>query len=238
MQYGDLGATGITVSTVGLGLAALGRPGYITLGHDDDLAGRTDPSALEGHAHEMLDIARAAGITYIDTARSYGRAEEFLARWLESRPLSPDELIVGSKWGYVYTADWKVDAEVHEAKIHTTENLERQYAESAGLVGRHLRLYQIHSATPESGVLENPEVLYGLAELKDRGLVIGVSTSGPNQVDTIRQALEIEVDGRLLFGTVQTTWNLLERSAGEALGEAAEAGLGVTTGDVVPGGMV
>lgn len=238
MQYGDLGATGITVSTVGLGLAALGRPGYITLGHDDDLAGRTDPSALEGHAHEMLDIARAAGITYIDTARSYGRAEEFLARWLESRPLSPDELIVGSKWGYVYTADWKVDAEVHEAKIHTTENLERQYAESAGLVGRHLRLYQIHSATPESGVLENPEVLYGLAELKDRGLVIGVSTSGPNQVDTIRQALEIEVDGRLLFGTVQTTWNLLERSAGEALGEAAEAGLGVIVKEAVANGRL
>ena len=238
MQYNDLGTTGITVSTVGLGLAALGRPGYITLGHDDDLAGRTDPSALERHVHEMLDTAGAAGITYIDTARSYGRAEEFLATWLESHAPSAGDLIVGSKWGYVYTAGWKVDADMHEAKIHTRENLERQYAESAGFLGTHLRLYQIHSAAPESGVLDNPEVLYGLAELKDRGLVIGVSTTGPTQADTIRRALEIETDGRLLFDTVQTTWNLLEASAGEALAEAAEAGLGVIVKEAVANGRL
>ncbi len=238
MEYCDLGATGITVSAVGLGLAALGRPGYITLGHEDDLAGRTDPLALERHTHEMLDTAHAAGITYIDVARSYGRAEEFLATWLDSRALFPDELVVGSKWGYVYTADWNVDAEVHETKIHTKQNLDRQYGESAGLVGSHLRLYQIHSATPESGVLENPEVLHGLAELKDDGLVIGLSTSGPNQADTIRRALEIEVDSRALFGTVQATWNLLEPSAGEALAEASDAGLGVIVKEAVANGRL
>ncbi len=238
MERRDLGATGITVSAIGLGLAALGRPGYITLGHDDDLGGRTDPSALERHAHDILDAARAAGITYIDAARSYGRAEEFLATWLESRHLSPGDLIVGSKWGYVYTADWKIDAELQEVKNHTRENLDRQYAESAALVGTHLRLYQIHSATRESGVLENLDVLSGLAELKDQGLVIGVTTSGPHQADTIRQALEIEVDGRLLFGTVEATWNLLESSAGEALAEAADAQLGVIVKESVANGRL
>jgi aryl-alcohol dehydrogenase-like predicted oxidoreductase len=238
MQYRDLGATGIEVSAVGLGLAALGRPGYITLGHHDDLAGRADPPAFEHHAHEMLDAAHAAGITYVDAARSYGKAEEFLATWLDSRHLAVDQVIVGSKWGYVYEADWKVDAEVHERKIHTRANLDRQFDKSDGVLGTRLRLYQVHSATTESGVLENPEVLDRLAELRERGLVMGLSTSGPDQATTIRRALEIEVDGRLLFGTVQATWNLLESSSGEALAEAADAGLGVIVKEVVANGRL
>ncbi len=238
MEYRQLGATGVPVSAVGLGLAAIGRPGYITLGHDKDLATRTDPPALERHAHAMLDSARSAGVTYIDAARSYGRAEQFLGTWLDSRHAPVGEPIVGSKWGYVYKADWKIDAEVHEVKVHTRENLDRQYAESTGLVGTHLRVYQIHSATPESGVLENPEVLDRLAELRDAGMVVGVSTSGPDQATTIRRVLEIEIDGWPLFGTVQTTWNLLESSAGEALAEAADAGVGVIVKEAVANGRL
>jgi aryl-alcohol dehydrogenase-like predicted oxidoreductase len=33
----------------------------------------------------VLDAAYAGGIRYVDAARSYGRAEEFLADWLNSR---------------------------------------------------------------------------------------------------------------------------------------------------------
>ncbi|MCH8993269.1 MAG: aldo/keto reductase, partial [Acidobacteria bacterium] len=168
MENRSLGTTGLTVSVVGLGLAALGRPGYINVGHGDDLE-RTDPSALEAHTHAMLDAAESAGITYIDAARSYGRAEDFLARWLDARHRQPGEMIVGSKWGYVYTADWKTDAKVHEVKNHSRENLDRQYAESTGLLGGYLRVYQIHSATRKSGVLENDAVMGRLGELRDAG---------------------------------------------------------------------
>ena len=45
---------------------------------------------------------------YFDAARSYGRAEEFLSGWLAARGLARDDLLVGSKWGYYYTADWRV----------------------------------------------------------------------------------------------------------------------------------
>jgi aryl-alcohol dehydrogenase-like predicted oxidoreductase len=238
MQYRPLGASGIEVSTIGLGLAALGRPGYINLGHGDDLSGRTDPGALENHAHEMLDAARAAGISYIDVARSYGRGEEFLSAWLAASQPAREEIAVGSKWGYVYTADWQTDAEVHEVKIHTRPNLDRQWDESRGLLGSHLRLYQIHSATIESGVLENTEVLGRLGELSDAGVVIGFTTSGPDQASTIRTGLEVEVRGRPLFGAVQATWNLLEPSAGGALSEAAEAGLGVIVKESVANGRL
>ena len=51
-----LGATGLPVSPIGLGLAALGRPGYINLGHAGDV-GDTDVAAMERHAHAVLDAA-------------------------------------------------------------------------------------------------------------------------------------------------------------------------------------
>ena len=232
------GNTGVTVSAVGLGLAALGRPGYLTVGHGEDLADRTEPGALEHQAHRVLDAARAAEITYLDAARSYGRAEKFLADWLRVRELGRDDVVVGSKWGYVYTADWRVDADVHEVKIHTRENLDRQFDESMALLGGYLRLYQIHSATEQSGVLEDAATIERLAALRDDGMVIGVTTSGPDQAATIRRSLSIEAGGQPLFGAVQATWNLFERSAGEALAEAHRAGLAVIVKEAVANGRL
>jgi aryl-alcohol dehydrogenase-like predicted oxidoreductase len=195
-------------SRIGLGLAALGRPGYINLGHRADLGGDTDVSALEARSHEVMDAARAAGISYFDAARSYGRAEAFLSSWLDSRGIEPGEVTVASKWGYVYTADWRIDAEQHEVKDLSVENLRRQAEESRALLGDHLRLYQIHSATLESGVFEDTAVREELERLRAAGLEIGFTSSGPRQRETIERALE--VGG---FDAVQATWNLLERSA-------------------------
>ena len=89
---------------IGLGLAALGRPGYITVGHGEDFAGHIDVESMEGNAHVVLDAAFAAGVRYFDAARSYGMAEAFLGSWLEQRVHEPEDLTVGSKWGYTYTA--------------------------------------------------------------------------------------------------------------------------------------
>lgn len=237
MERRRLGGTARTVSVIGLGLAAIGRPGYINLGHEVDLDGRTDPSALRHHAGEILDAAAGAGVTYFDAARSYGRAEEFLAHWLAGRPDAAD-LTVGSKWGYEYVAGWRTDADVHETKEHSIGVLDRQYGESRAHLGDRLAVYQIHSATRESGVLADAAVLDRLAELRDSGVAIGLSTSGPDQAATIRDAIGIEVDGAPLFATVQSTWNLLEPSAGPALAEAADAGLGVIVKEAVANGRL
>src|SRR5580700_8770199 len=111
-----LGSSDLAVSRMGLGLAALGRPGYINLGHASDLAGRTPVASLERLTDSVLDAAYERGVRYFDVARSYGRAEAFLAAWLERRGLGPGEVGVGSKWGYTYTANWRVDAPVNEVK--------------------------------------------------------------------------------------------------------------------------
>src|SRR5215510_3123463 len=103
MQTATLGRTGRNVSRMGLGLAALGRPGYITLHHADDLGRNYGRMEMQARAHQLLDAATALGITYIDAARSYGDAERFLGAWLAIRNVTPGPLTVASKWGYTYT---------------------------------------------------------------------------------------------------------------------------------------
>lgn len=228
-----LGRTGLPVSPIGLGLAALGRPGYINLGHGEDLGGRTDVEDMERNTHAVLDAAFAGGVRYFDAARSYGRAEEFLASWLHDRGLRPGEVTVGSKWGYTYTAGWRVDADPAEVKDLSAATLRRQIAESRDLLEPYLRLYQIHSATVESGVLKDREVLAELRGLREQGLSIGVSVTGPSQAETIRRAVEVGI-----FDTVQATWNLLERSAGPALADAHAAGLGVILKEALANGRL
>jgi aryl-alcohol dehydrogenase-like predicted oxidoreductase len=230
---GTIGSTGIPVTRLGLGLAALGRPGYINVGHGADLGGRIDPHAMEGNAHAVLDAAYAGGIRYFDAARSYGRAEEFLASWLRERSLAPSAVTVGSKWGYTYTAGWRVDAEVHEEKDLSVETLRRQLPETLAHLGPYLRLYQIHSATLESGVLDDQAVLGELDNVRARGIAVGLTVTGPGQRETIERALDL---GR--FDSVQATWNLLERSAEPALAACHEAGMGVIVKEALANGRL
>ncbi|MDQ1006879.1 aryl-alcohol dehydrogenase-like predicted oxidoreductase [Streptomyces sp. V4I23] len=222
---------------IGLGLAAVGRPGYITLGRDTDLPAVRSAKALEHRAFALMDAAYAQGVRYFDAARSYGLAETFLAQWLQARPDVTD-IVVGSKWGYTYTADWRIQADVHEVKDHSTDAYDRQVAESRALLGSRLSLYQIHSVTPDSPALSDTALHERLAQLREEGVTVGLSTSGPRQADTIRAALNVTVSGRPLFGSVQTTYNLLERSAGGALAEAHAAGCAVIVKEALANGRL
>jgi aryl-alcohol dehydrogenase-like predicted oxidoreductase len=215
-----------------LGLAALGRPAYINLGHGEDV---TDPSVedMERAAHSVLDAAYESGVRWFDAARSYGRAEAFLASWLHRRAVVPEEVTVSSKWGYRYTAGWRIDADEHEVKDLSAEHLRSQWRESSDLLGEWLSIYQIHSATLESGVLDDRAVRTELDELRARGIRVGLSVTGTEQADTIERALE--TGG---FDTVQATWNLHERAAEKSLARAHEAGLLVLIKEAVANGRL
>jgi aryl-alcohol dehydrogenase-like predicted oxidoreductase len=236
VEIRPLGATALVASRIGLGLAALGRPVYLDVGRDRDLGTQRTRAAMEARCREVLDAAYAAGIRYVDVARSYGDAEAFLGAWLD--PGGRSEVVVGSKWGYTYVGDWRLDADVQEVKDLSVTALRRQIAESRRLLGDRLSLYQIHSATIGSGVFDDRELLDELRSIRESGLVLGFSTSGPEQADAIVRGLQERVDGEPLFSTVQSTWNVLEPSAGPALAEAHADGRGVLIKEAMANGRL
>jgi aryl-alcohol dehydrogenase-like predicted oxidoreductase len=149
-----------------------------------------------------------------------------------------DDVVIGSKWGYTYTAGWRVHAEVHETKDHSAATFGRQLAETRALLGSHLDLYQIHSVTPESAALTDTALHRQLARLAEQDVTVGLSVSGPRQADAIRAALPLQVDGRPLFRSVQATWNVLEPSAGPALAEAHARGCAVIVKEALANGRL
>lgn len=191
--------------------------------------------AMERRTHRMLDLAYREGVRYFDVARSYGRGEAFLKNWLDEK--QPDDVFVGSKWGYTYTADWQVEAEKHEVKEHSVNRLQQQWAESKALLP-YLKLYQIHSATLKTGVLDDKEVLAELATLKEEGIRIGLSVSGPDQGDTLQRAMLTRIDGAHLFDVVQATFNILEQSMADPLRQAADSGMGIVIKEALANGRL
>jgi aryl-alcohol dehydrogenase-like predicted oxidoreductase len=101
-----------------------------------------------------------------------------------------------------------------------------------------LDLYQVHSATIESGILENREVHAELARSKEAGILIGLSVSGPRQGEVLKYAMDVNVSGVRFFDCVQATWNLLERSVGPALTSAWQAGMGVIVKEALANGRL
>jgi aryl-alcohol dehydrogenase-like predicted oxidoreductase len=224
-------------SRMGLGLAAVARPAYITSGRAADLGADRAVTQLRARAHELLDVAYAGGVRYVDVARSYGLAEQFLAEWLEARPAAGD-VVVGSKWGYRYVGDWRMDAAVHEVKDHSPSAFAEQLEQTRALLGDRLAIYHVHSATLESGALSDGTLHRALAELRQDGVRIGISTSGPAQAEAVQRAVDVQVDGQPLFTSIESTWNVLETSAGQALADAADAGCRVIVKEAVANGRL
>jgi hypothetical protein len=134
---------------VGLGMAALGRPGYINLQRNAHLP-PPDSRTVEGMRdrayavmdelfrlcrewnHEGDDVDDGGGrrrfVPWLDCARSYGMSEVFVGDYLRLNRIPPDDVYVSSKWGYTYVAGWNVElgeGEPHEVKDHSLEVSER-----------------------------------------------------------------------------------------------------------------
>jgi len=220
---------------LGLGLAALGRPGYINLGHHQNIGLDKSKEAMYFQAEKVLNFAYQSGIQYFDVARVYGASEEFLSKWI--RKQNQFNGYVGSKWGYEYLADWKIDTDVHERKDHSAAFLKQQWVETRLNLGKNIDLYQIHSVTPESNVLKDRNVLNELQNIKKSGIEIGISTSGPSQVETIKKLLEInKVEN--LFTFIQCTINILEQSCQQILIEASESKINIIAKEIFANGRL
>ncbi len=195
---------------IGLGMAAIGRPQYINLKNTVNNSNLFEINSFKQTAKELLTTAYKAGIRHFDTAPGYGIAEEILAEWINENQV--DSIILSTKWGYTYVANFEPNASVHELKEHSLEKLNEQWAKSSELF-KNIGIYQIHSATLDSGVLENEAIIQRLFELKNKyNIEIGLSSTGANQKEIITKALTIQKNNQDLFDSFQVTYNLLDQS--------------------------
>ncbi|MEL4307012.1 aldo/keto reductase [Joostella sp. CR20] len=220
---------------IGLGMAALGRPEYINV--NSAATENKSEETFKQNAFKVLDEAYRRGILYFDTAPSYGKGEAFLTEWNNSR--NNKDVFFGTKWGYTYVANWILGYEgKHEIKEHSLAKLEEQWEISKVLLPK-LTYYQIHSATLESGVLSNIEVLEKLAEIKQNyGVKIGLTTSGTQQQTVIEEALKIKINNTELFDSFQVTYNILEQSTHAVLEDVKTANKTIIVKEALANGRV
>src|ERR1039458_3437150 len=124
--------------------------------------------ALSSSLHCRVDQATPNSSTACGSScrlsKAVSSSSGILTRRLAMKPWSWPTLVIGMIPGMIGTVT--------------------QHAESRALLGTHLRLYQVHSATLDSGVLENGFLHEALARERDLGLGLGITTSGPSQADT------------------------------------------------------
>ena len=193
---------------LGLGTAALGRPQYINVRLKN--GEKSDLEAFKKNSFSVLETAYNKGIRYFDTAPGYGLAEALVVEWLQTK--NDTSIQIATKWGYTYTANFDENAIVHEVKEHSLAKLNAQWNFSKQLLP-YLKVYQIHSATIATGVLENQAVLEQLSSLKkEHHLTIGLTTTGENQVEVLKRALDVHIEGTQVFDLFQVTYNCLEQS--------------------------
>jgi len=234
-----LGRTPFETTRLELGLAALGRPAYITPGRAADFPEGRSPREMANRTRALLDVALELGVRGFDAARSYGQAEGFLAGWLTERDVEPGHVRVSSKWGYTYVGEWRLDASTHEVKSHDAQTFRRQWEASRKVLWSHLDVYQVHSLDPDSPLFTDDALLDELLRLKvEHGLTLGATVTGPEQSRTIHRVLELHRAGDRLFDTVQATFNLLEPSVGPALAEAHRQQMGVIVKEALANGRL
>ena len=220
---------------IGLGLAALGRPDYLNIRPDSNIDKSIE--TFRKIAFKVLDEAYLLGIKDFDVAPSYGLGEEFLQNWNDSRGYN--DVRLSTKFGYTYVANWEIGfTGKHEIKEHSIEKLKEQWEISKALLP-NLKIYQIHSATLDSGVLTNDAVLSELHEIKQaHQLKIGISSSGTEQIKIIEEAENVSFNGEDLFDSYQVTFNIFEQSTFKILKQLLANGKTIIIKEALANGRV
>jgi aryl-alcohol dehydrogenase-like predicted oxidoreductase len=160
MRTTSLGGEGLRVSPVGLGCMGMSQ-GYGQADDDESLA--------------TLDRAAELGVTFWDTAQSYGAGhnERLLARALRQHR---DEVTLATKFGIIRDGDG--------TRLEARPERVRGYCEAslARLGTDHIDLYYLHRVDPQVPV---EETVGAMAELVDRGLVryLGISECDAGQLE-------------------------------------------------------
>jgi aryl-alcohol dehydrogenase-like predicted oxidoreductase len=193
VEYRQLGATGLELSRLGLGCGNFGG-----IGSAPELFGQGES---EEEAFALMDAAVAAGITFFDTAASYGggRSETWVGRWRSDREA---DVLLSTK---VY---WSVRGDPGDRGL-SHERIMRELEGSLSRLGaERVDLYLTHEPDPETPIEETLRALDQLVRSGRVG-VIGASNLDGEQLE---EALQTSSDqGLTSFAWVQNEYSLLRR---------------------------
>ena len=221
MDFRQLGATGLTVSRVGLGCGNFGG-----IGSAPELFGTGES---EEEAFALMDAAWAGGVTFFDTAASYGggRSETWVGRWRRERAAP---VVLSTK---VY---WSVTGDPADRGLSRPRILREIEGSLERLGVERVELYLTHEPDPETPIEETLRVL---DELVRAGKVGAIGASNLD-ADRLEHALETsERLGLARFDWVQNEYSLLRRDEAEAVLRVCEReGLGFTPFSPLAGGWL
>lgn len=163
----------------------------------NNFGGRLDPERTK----LVVDAAIDAGITYFDTAESYGNglSEEYLGRALGDRR---DQVIIASKWGHtVSLGDGERGGDPAQIRSRLEASLRR-------LGTDYIDHYQLHRPDPDT---PHEETLGCLAELRNEGKIgeIGCTHFSADQLQASHDAAAEA--GVSPYPSVQNYYSVLSR---------------------------
>jgi len=203
-----LGSTHLEVSPIGLGTVEIGLPYGIGV--------KNLPTEKEAEA--ILKTAVDLGVTYIDTARSYGVAEERIGK---SGIAKLDNIVIGTKCGQFLKQEPDLSGPDLEKRIRADIDTSRKM-----LKQDQLQLVQFHNELDD--FTNYKELIEIFQKLKDEGKVarFGVATRG--------EAAPLAAYASGFFETSQLAYNILDqRLAQTVLPQAQAKNIGVINRSVL-----
>ena len=203
MKYRNLSRTDLTLSEVGFGLWTLSTGLWGMIDEPDGI--------------RLLEEAVELGITYFDTADSYGEGygEEIIAKAL---PRRRHDIVIGTKFGYdFYNKDPFVVQHDHPQRFEPDfiryaceQSLRRLHTD-------YIDLYQLHN--PNMETLEKDEVFEVMEQLVKEGKIRYYAASMAPDVGSS------EVGEAMMYrdlSAVQITYNILEQEPARSIFPIAE----------------
>jgi aryl-alcohol dehydrogenase-like predicted oxidoreductase len=211
MEQRQLGATGLSVSALGLG--CMGMSAYY---------GTTDEPESIAAIHRALEL----GVNFLDTAEIYGPLtnEELVGKAVAGRR---DEYVIATKFAYRLAAEYPADRILDGSP----ENVRRATEGSLKRLGTdHIDLLYQHRIDPN---VPTEETVGAMSELVSEGKVryLGLSEASP---ETIRRAHAVHP-----IAAVQTEYSLWTRDLeAEVLPTLRELGIGLVAYSPLGRGML
>jgi aryl-alcohol dehydrogenase-like predicted oxidoreductase len=204
MTYRQLGDSGLTVSTIGLGCNQIGRK--------LDLAG----------ARAVVDAAIDAGMTLFDAADIYGSppgtCEDLLGQALEGRR---DGIVLATKFGMPAGGLTLPEHEARGSRRYIRASIEGSLRR---LRTDHIDLYQLHRPDELTPI---EETLAALDEIVHEGKVRYIGSSQFAGWQVIDADWTARANGGARFVSTQNQYSLVERGPeDELLPAAAHVGVG------------